>query len=483
MFRIPMRIRTLPLILAFALTGCAVGPDYQRPDSAASGPAAAAEFREVPEGWKVATPADHVPRGAWWTIYNDPLLNDLASQVDVSNQNVIAAVARYRQARASAQEARAAFFPTLGLSYSGGRNGSVDKSTNAAQVQNSQSLSLDASWEPDIWGGIRRSVESSDAGAQASAADLAAARLSAQAELVQDYLQLRIIDAQKRLADDTVAAYTRSLTLTQNKYAAGIVTKADVAQAKSQLKSAEAQSIDLELSRRQLEHAIAILVGKAPAQFALAADAGWRPSLPVTPAGLPSQLLERRPDIASAERAVTSANAQIGVAKAAFFPSLVLTATGGLQTASLSDWFNAPGRVWALGAAVAETIFDGGAREARSDQAVAAYDVSVATYRQTVLGGLQEVEDNLVAIALLGKETLAQNEAVDAAREAERLALNQYTAGTVDYLNVASAQATRYSSEKTALQLVGRQLSASVLLVKAIGGGWDGDVAPQIANK
>ncbi|GHD55563.1 efflux transporter outer membrane subunit [Jeongeupia chitinilytica] len=478
------RIRILPLILAAALAGCAVGPDYQRPDSAAtaSGPAAADAFREVPEGWTVASPADHVPRGAWWTVYGDPLLNELAAQVDVSNQNVAAAIARYRQARSSAQEARAAFFPTLGLSYGASRNGSYDKNTQAVQIQNSQTLSLDASWEPDIWGGIRRQVESSDAGAEASAADLAAARLSAQAELVQDYLQLRITDAQKRLADETAAAYARSLKLTQNKYAAGIVTRADVAQAQSQLKSAEAQAIDLELSRRQLEHAIAILVGKAPSQFSLVADPGWQPALPMIPAGVPSQLLERRPDVASAERAVASANAQVGVAKAAFFPSLVLKASGGFQSASLSDWFNAPGRVWALGATVAETIFDAGARSARSDQAVAAYDASVATYRQTVLGGLQEVEDNLAAIDLLAKEVDAQNDAVAAAREAERLALNQYTAGTVDYLNVASAQATRYASEKTALQLVGRQLSASVLLIKAIGGGWDGNVTPQLAR-
>ncbi|MBM3116232.1 efflux transporter outer membrane subunit [Jeongeupia naejangsanensis] len=476
------RIRILPLILAAALTGCAVGPDYQRPDSAASASGVADAFSEVPDGWTVASPADHAPRGDWWTIYGDPVLNDLAAQVDVSNQNVAAAVARYRQARASAQEARSAFFPTLGLSYGASRNGSYDKSTQAVQIQNSQNLSLDASWEPDIWGGIRRQVESSDAGAEGSAADLAAARLSAQAELVQDYLQLRITDAQIRLSEETVVAYARSLQLTQNKYAAGIVTKADVAQAQSQYKSAQAQAIDLALTRKQLAHAIAILVGKAPSQFALAADPGWKPALPVIPAGVPSQLLERRPDVASAERAVASANAQVGVAKAAFFPSLVLKASGGFQSASLSDWFNAPGRVWALGATVAETIFDAGARSARSDQAVAAYDASVASYRQTVLGSLQEVEDNLAAIDLLGKEVDAQNDAVAAAREAERLALNQYTAGTVDYLNVASSQTTRYASEKTALQLVGRQLSASVLLIKAIGGGWDGNVTPQLAQ-
>lgn len=454
------------------LNGCVVGPNYHRP--AMELPAV---YKEVPQGWKVAAPADHEPRGEWWRVYRDPQLNELVAQVRISNQNVQAAVARYRQARASAQETRASFFPTLGASVNAGRSRSSSSgnngSSNSSSVGNSNSVSLDASWEPDLWGGIRRSVESSDASTQASAADLAAAELSAQAELVQDYLQLRVIDSQRRLAAETITAYQRSLILTQNQYAAGIVTKADVAQAQGQLKSAEAQAIDLDLSRRQLEHAIAILIGKAPADFSLSESLLWQPYIPAIPAGLPSDVLERRPDVSSAERAAASANAQIGVARAAYFPSLTLTASGGYRSNDLSHWFSAPGRVWSLGASLAQFIFDGGARVARDQQAVAAYDASAATYRQTVLGALQEVEDNLAALSLLGKEVEAQRQALAANQEAERLALNQYKAGTVNYLNVATAQTNRYSSASSVLQLQGRQLSASVLLIKALGGGWD----------
>lgn len=453
------------------LGGCAVGPDYQRPAMAL--PAA---YKEIPSGWKLAAPADHLPRGDWWLIYRDPYLNDLAAQVRVSNQNVQVAVARYRQARASAQAARAGFFPTLGLNVSGSRNRSSgdNNSNSGGSVSSGNSTTLDASWEPDLWGLVRRSVESSDASTQASAADLAAAELSAQAELVQDYLQLRIIDSQRRLAADTIAAYRRSLQLTQNQYAAGIVTKADVAQAQGQLKTAEAQAIDLDLSRKQLEHAIAILIGKAPTDFSLAENANWRPFVPAIPAGVPSDVLERRPDVASAERAAASANAQIGVARAAYFPALTLTASGGFQSGDLANWFNAPGRVWSLGASLAQFIFDGGARVARDQQAVAAYDASAAAYRQTVLGALQEVEDNLAGLSLLGKEIDAQRQALAANQESERLALNQYKAGTVSYLNVVTAQTARYNSASSVLQSQGRQLSASVLLVKALGGGWDG---------
>lgn len=459
------------LASAILLGGCAVGPDYQRPAMAL--PAA---YKEIPPGWKLAAPADHLPRGDWWLIYRDPYLNDLAAQVRVSNQNVQVAVARYRQARASAQEARAGFLPTLGLNVSGSRNRSSgdNNSNSGGSVSSGNSTTLDASWEPDLWGLVRRSVESSDASTQASAADLAAAELSAQAELVQDYLQLRIIDSQRRLAADTIAAYRRSLQLTQNQYAAGIVTKADVAQAQGQLKTAEAQAIDLDLSRKQLEHAIAILIGKAPADFSLAENANWRPFVPDIPSGVPSDVLERRPDVASAERAAASANAQIGVARAAYFPALTLTASGGFQSGDLASWFNAPGRVWSLGASLAQFIFDGGARVARDQQAVAAYDASAAAYRQTVLGALQEVEDNLAGLSLLGKEIDAQRQALAANQESERLALNQYKAGTVSYLNVVTAQTARYNSASSVLQSQGRQLSASVLLVKALGGGWDG---------
>jgi NodT family efflux transporter outer membrane factor (OMF) lipoprotein len=310
---------------------------------------------------------------------------------------------------------------------------------------------------------------------------LANVRLSMQAALVQDYLLLRVVERERQLADETVAAYARTAQIARNQLAVGLVTPTDVALAEAQLKSAEAQRADYELSRRQYEHAIAVLIGKAPADFHLPPAVLTR-QLPTLPAALPAMLLERRPDVASAERSAAAANAQIGVARAAWFPALNLSASGGSSATAVAELFKSPARVWSLGAGLAETVFDGGARSARVDEALAAYDASAAQYRQTVLGALQEVEDNLAATVLLQEEADRQGEAVKAAAEAERLALSQYKAGTADFTTVATAQASHHQAEIAALQIQGRRFSASVLLVKALGGGWDGNLTPAVAK-
>ncbi len=456
-----------------ALAACTVGPDYVRP-----GIEAPAAYKEA-GSWKVAAPADHLTRGKWWEIFGDPELGALEEQVNISNQNVQLAEAQFRQARALAQGARAAYYPAVGGDVSATRShtGAARQGAGGDSTATDYNFSLNASWEADIWGRVRRSVESGDASFQASAADLEGARLSAQAELAQDYFQLRVADAQQRLLDATVAGYEKSLALTKNRYAQGVAARADVAQAETQLKTTQAQAIDLGVQRAQLEHAIALLVGKAPADFSLAPSA-TAATFPAIPAGLPSELLERRPDIAAAERRVAAANAQIGVAKSAFFPSLTLSATGGYQSATLAGWFSAPNRFWSLGPALAQTLFDGGLRRAQTDQAIAAYDASVATYRQTVLGGFQQVEDNLSALRILEREAAMQDEAVRAARQSVTLTVNQYRAGIVSYLNVVAVQAAVLASERAAADILGRRLSASVLLVKAIGGGWSAPALP-----
>ncbi|MGC7411378.1 efflux transporter outer membrane subunit [Pandoraea pneumonica] len=467
--------RTAAFLAASAvlwLAGCAVGPDYVRPEM--DTPAA---FKETGD-WKLAEPNDAAAKGEWWAIYQDPVLNDLMTQVDVNNQNIKVAEANYRQALAVASQARSAFFPTIGASSSLTRSSSRVSNTavsgsGAGGLSNSYSLSGTASWEPDIWGSVRRSVEAGDASAAASAADLANARLSAQALLAQNYFDLRVTDAQKALLDRTVAAYEQTLKLTQNQYAVGVAQRSDVIQAQTQLQSAQASAIDIEVTRAQLEHAIALLVGKAPAAFSLSV-APMRAALPTVPGSLPSQLLERRPDIAAAERAVASANAKIGVAKAAFFPTLSLSASGGFQSSSFANWLTLPSRFWSVGPALAATLFDGGLRRAQTDAAIAAYDAQVATYRQTVLTAFQSVEDNLAALNYLGREATVQTQAVQSSREALQLILNQYKAGTVSFQNVLTAQATAYTTERTSLTILGRQFTANVLLVTALGGGWHG---------
>jgi len=464
------------LVASLALAACSVGPDYVRPQMD-TGPAV---FKEG-QNWKPAQPRDLAADGKWWEMFGDPQLNALVAQVDISNQNLALAEANFRSAVALVQSSRSAYSPTLSASAgaSRGSSGSAGSSSSSAasgssagSVRNSYTFSLTAAWEADIWGKVRRDVESSQASAQASAADLAAARLSAQAQVAQNYLQLRVLDAQQQLLEETVQAYERSLQVAQNQYAAGMVAKSDVIQAQTQLKSAQASALDNGVTRAQVEHAIALLVGKTPAQFALP-RAPLAAVAPPVPQGVPSMLLERRPDVAAAERRVASANAKIGVAKAAYFPSLTLSASGGYQSSSFADWFTLPGRVWSLGPQLAQSIFDGGARAAATDQAIATYDGTVANYKQTVLTAFQEVEDNLAALRILEQEAAVQGEALQAARQAVTLVNNQYKAGTVSYVNVITAQATALSAELTSLNILNRRMAASVLLAKALGGGWD----------
>jgi len=456
----------LALAAAAVLAGCAAGPDYVRPTLDTPAPAA---YKEAGP-WKTAEPQQVDSQHPWWTLYGDSTLNGLIAQANQANQTVRQAEAAYRQAKAIADAARSGFFPTVGANAGAQR---ARTNTNGVKVGNGVSLGLDASWEPDLWGAVRRSVESGEAGTQASAADLAAAQLSIQATLAQDYFQLRIIDMQADLYVRTVDAYKKSLQLTQHQYAAGVVLRSDVALADTQLQQADAQRIDLQEQRAQLEHAIAILLGKAPASFSLPPIDGLQAKLPVIPAGLPSELLERRPDIAGAERRAAAANANIGVARAAYFPSLLLSASGGFDAGTVGSLFDAPSRVWSLGAALAGTLFDGGLRKAHDAQAVAAYDGTVAAYKQTVLSGFQEVEDNLASLRVLDQESAVQDKAVKSSQLSESLAVSQYRAGTATYLSVITAQTLSLGNQRSAVQLLGRQLVASVGLIKATGGGWN----------
>jgi len=460
--------RSALAFLVLALAGCAAGPDYKRPEIQI-----APAYKEAGD-WKPAQPQDDLDRGKWWGVFGDPQLDALLKQVEISNQNVLAAEAQFRRAQAVVAASRAAYFPTLDADVSITRSRSptgVIGGTTAGRTITNRSASLNAGWEADLWGKLRRAVESGEAGAQASAADLAAARLSAQAELASDYFQLRILDAQKQLLEDTAAAYQKSLDLTKNRYDAGVAAKVDLVQAQTQLKSTQAQAIDTGVQRAQLEHAIAILIGKAPAEFSIA-PAPLAAAMPRVPIGLPSELLERRPDVAAAERRVAAANAQIGVAKAAYFPSLTLSGSYGSRSADASQWFTLPSRFWSIGPALAQSIFDAGLRRAQTEQAIAAYDATVAEYRQAVLAGFQEVEDNLAALRILGEEADVQEEAVRAARESVLLTTNQYKAGIVSYVNVVTVQTAQLSNERTAVGILGRRLVAAVTLVKALGGGW-----------
>lgn len=456
------------IVMTLALGACTLGPDYQRPQL----PDAHA-FKQA-EGWKSAAPADALQRGDWWKLYGDAELDALVSRLNVSNQNLAVAEAQYRQARALVRSARSQLFPTLsgnaGVTRSRQTTGSSSSNVSAG-VSESYEAGLSASWELDLWGRLRRGLEANRATMQASAADLAAVRLSLQAELVQTYLQLRVMDEQQRLLDQTVAAYARSLRLTENQYRAGIVPKSDVAQAQTQLKSTQAQAIDLKWQRAQLEHAIAVLIGVPPAELSIAVRDDI-PSLPEVPLALPSQLLERRPDVAAAEREVMAANAEIGIAEAAWYPDLTLSASGGYRNSSFNHLFEVPNRFWSLGPQLALTLLDFGGRRAELERAEAAYDQTVATYRQTVLDSFREVEDYLVQLRVLGDESVVQREALEAAQESLRLIENQYRAGTVDYLSVVTVQTTALNNERTNLTLLGDRLLTSVQLIAALGGGW-----------
>jgi NodT family efflux transporter outer membrane factor (OMF) lipoprotein len=425
--------------------------------------------------WKVAEPRDDMFHGSWWEIFNDPELNSLEEQVNISNQNIAMAEAQFRQATALVRTATSSFFPVITANPAATRS---LKSSNIGQgtsgtntVYTAAPLNI-SSWELDVWGRIRRNVEAAQASAQASAADLEGVRLSVHAALAQNYFFVRALDRQKQILDATVQAYRRSLELTTNQYKSGVVSRADLLQADTQLKTIQAQAIDVGVQRAQTEHAIALLVGKPASGFSIhfsPLDA-TPPSMPV---GVPSELLERRPDIAGAERRAAAANAQIGAAKAAYFPTVTLTGSMGYQSTDTFSWFAWPSRFWSVGPAIAEALFDGGLRGALNDQARAVYDANVASYRQTVLTGFQEVEDNLAALRVLEQEALAQDEAVKAARKSLEFSFNQYKQGTVSYLNVIVAQVAALNSERTAVSILGRRMTASVLLIKALGGGWE----------
>jgi NodT family efflux transporter outer membrane factor (OMF) lipoprotein len=458
-----MRIFIFGLLVL--LTGCAVGPKYVKPTT--SIPPAYKETKD----WKVAHPQDGIIRGAWWNIFNDPRLDALEDQVNISNQNIAQAQAQYAQARAVVQGDRAGLFPTLGVTGSYTRTHNAPSSSNKKYAVSDNLLNGDVSWEIDLWGKIRRTLEASRANAQASAADLENIRLSAQAQLALDYFQLCSLDAQKKLIDDTDIIYQKFLNLTKNRYAGGIAGESDIIQAKTQLETIEAQSIDIGVQRSQLEHAIAVLIGKSASAFSLG-TLTLASHVPFVPAGLPSEILERRPDIAAAERAVAAANAQIGVAESAYFPTLTLGASASYSNADLSRIFSSPNPLWSLGPALAGTIFDAGLRRAQTAQARAVYEADVASYRQTVLTAIGQVEDNLAALRVLGQEAGVQDEAVKDAQKAVVLETNQYKAGTVSALDVINTQATALTNEKTAVSIQGQRLNACVLLIEYLGGGW-----------
>lgn len=461
---------------ACLLASCTMGPDYVRP-ATTSAPA----YKELEgTGWKPAQPADLGSRGAWWEVYGDSELNALEARVASENQNVQAAQARFRAARATVAQFRSSFFPVVSANaaYSRSRSSTnVRFKSTAGFTLNDYLVQADASWEPDLWGRVSRSVEGAKASAQASAADAQAALLSMQAELATDYFELRGIDEEHQLLDNTIKAYRDALDLTQHRRAGGIATDADVAQAQTQLRTTEAQAIDLGVQRAQLEHAIAILTGQSPSTFSL--PVAPLVAVPVVaPVGVPSALLERRPDIASAERTMVETNAQIGVATAAFFPNLILSVTGGLEATNYSQWLVAPARFWSLGPSIAGTLLDFGGRAAVKEEAKAHYDESVANYRQTVLNAFGDVEDNLAALRVLEQEALAQDEAVSAAERALAVISNRYKNGAITYLDVVVAQTTALSNERQAVALARRRIAASVALIKALGGGWDATSLP-----
>ena len=454
------------LAILLTASGCTVGPDYRRPPA----PIPAA-YKDA--GWEPARPADAIDRGAWWSVFRDPLLDGLERQIDVSNQNLKAAEAAFREAEAIVAQARAGYFPTATVNAEAQRS----RSAGSGHIANFFSVTEAASWVPDLWGKIRRTVEGNIASAQASAGDVASARLAAQGQLASDYVQLRIADELKRLLDAAVQAFGESLRIAQNQYNAGTAAASDVAQARTQLESTRAQAVAVGVLRAQLEHAIAVLIGKPPAELTIAPVAAV-PPLPEIPAGLPSTLIERRPDIAAAERRMAATNAQIGVAEAAFFPTVTLSADAGTAAATLGKLLSASSRLWSFGSTLVQTIFDAGTRHAQVEQARAAFDAAVADYRQTVLSGFQQVEDELAALRILAQQAAAEDIAVASAREAERIIFNQYKAGTVAYTNVVVAQTAALSNAETALNVRQSRLLATVALIQALGGGWEAGQLP-----
>jgi NodT family efflux transporter outer membrane factor (OMF) lipoprotein len=473
-----MTMRCLLLAGAIALSGCMVGPDYKRPDA----PVPVAFKEAPPAGWKVGTPMDAIDKGAWWSIYNDPELDRLEREVDVSNQTLAQAVAAYAEAKAIVQQERGQLFPTISItpgvtlenqSGSVSSGGLINSSSISGKgVRTNYSLESNASWDVDVWGRIRRTIESDVASAQASAADVANARLSAQATLATDYFLLRSSDSLQKLLDDTVKQYTRSLQITQNQYAAGTAAKSDVLTAQTLLQTTQAQAINVGVARAQYEHAIAVLTGHPPADLTIAPGT-LATTIPQIPTTVPAALLERRPDISAAERAMQQQNALIGAAIAAFYPDISLTALYGYTGNPIGSLIKTANKVWSLGGTAAETVFDGGIRSGEVASARAVYDQSVANYRQVVLTAFQGVEDNLSGLRILQDQAGAQDAAVASARQAAQIAMNEYLAGTQAYTTVITAQTTALSDEEGALSIRQTRLTDSVALIEALGGGWD----------
>jgi NodT family efflux transporter outer membrane factor (OMF) lipoprotein len=457
-------------------TGCAVGPKYKLPAVAAP-PA----YKES-ANWKPAQPSEQQLGGDWWQIFQDPQLNALEQQINVSNQNLKAAAAQYQQARSALRSVRADYYPTVSLSPTAAReqysNNRPASTTTDGLTFNDFVLPVNFSYQTNAWGRVSRNVESYRDQAQASAADLAVVNLSMHATLAIDYFAARSLDAEQKLLQDTVAQYQQAFDLNEDRYHGGLGSEVEVEQAKTILQTTRAQLVDVGVARAQYEHAVAVLVGKAPADFSL-------PPLPLTtpppaiPVGVPSELLERRPDIAAAERGVAAANAQIGLAETAYYPLVNIIGTGGFESGSITTLLQGPGAMWAVGASVAQTLFDGGRRHAAVDEAKAAYDSSVASYRQTVLTSFQQVEDNLAALRILEQEAGVQASAVDAAQRSLDLSNSRYEGGVTSYLEVIIAQNADLSDEVTAVNILGRRMASAVLLVEAIGGGWNRNSLPE----
>ncbi|MGH9692258.1 MAG: efflux transporter outer membrane subunit [Candidatus Acidiferrales bacterium] len=477
----PRRLPVIALISVVVVGGCTVGPKYHTPSVQA--PAAYKELTpaelKTTDGWKVAQPSDNVLRSDWWQMFNDPELNSLEAQVNVSNQSIAAATASFFAARAIVREARSQYFPTVSTNPSISESRQVSPRGGSSQASQGPDylLPFDASYVPDLWGRVRNTVRSASAAAQVSAADLESARLTVHADLAVDYYELRAQDGLKQVLDSTVVAYRESLRLTTALYETGIDSDEAVAQAETQLETARAEDTNLGILRSQYEHAIALLVGQPASTFSIPVEP-LKANPPAIPFGAPSQLLERRPDIAAAERSVAEANAQIGIAKAAFYPTVTLLASGGFQSGSITDWFTWPSRIWSVGPSVAETIFEGGLRRATDQQFEAAYDETVANYRQTVLTAFQQVEDNLSSLRILSQEIQQQDTAVQSAQRNLSLATERYRLGIDPYLNVITAQTTLLSNQQTAVNLRLQQMTSSVQLIEAFGGGWNASQLP-----
>jgi NodT family efflux transporter outer membrane factor (OMF) lipoprotein len=482
--------RYLPTSVSVAmvlLSGCMVGPKYVRPAAPQTESFKESGNLKEGDGWKVARPEDTLLRGNWWELYGDTELNELEEQVDPSNQTLKIAEANFRQARAAIRFSRASEAPTIGTapSISAVRDSAKQPYFPASEANNGTGdfiLPFDLSYEIDLWGRVRRTVTASREQAQASAADLETARLSLHAEVAIDYFEVRSADAQKKLLDDTVKAYSEALDLTKNRFEGGAAPKSDVAQAQTQLDAARVQASDITVQRAQYEHALAILIGKPPAAFNLPPVPLnlHSPMMPSIPVALPAQLLERRPDIAAAERRMAAANEQIGIARAAYYPTLNLAAVAGFEGSSLLNWFNWPSRFWAVGPGLSETLFDAGRRRATTESARAGYDGAIANYRQTVLTSFQQVEDNIVVLRVLQTESAQQHDATGAAEESLRLFQNRYAGGVDTYLQVVTSQTTALANERNDIDIMRRQFEANVLLIKALGGGWDVSTLPKV---